>query len=379
MGLLSTEVEVTLQGKNIPYYENLGYEIPRYFNKANNREMVKRGTKIKIKVKDLMPQSMVKVDVDCDCCKKEYTMPYMNYYNQNHDGKIYCNHCAPTILISGENNWHWDFDKTDEERENGRNYPEYTEFVKGVMARDKYICQCCGKPATDVHHLYGYAGFPKYRTDQTQAVSLCSTCHSAFHKWHREQYGYKNKGNCTRNDFEVWLGYALKELNKYEGELSTCSDIICLETQEIKTMYEFMKEYGYNNHTGIYACCNKRFRSYDGKHFLYYSEYKNMTEKDLKEYFDWCNEITNKRKIICLTTLIIYKDAVDAAESFGNRRNNTHILKCCKGKAKSAGKLPDGTPLHWMFYEDFLKLPKEEQNEILARNQESSSNGSFIM
>ena len=55
-------------------------------------------------------------------------------------------------------------------------------------------------------------------------------------------------------------------------------------------MYEFMKEYGYNNHTGIYACCNKRFRSYDGKHFLYYSEYKNMTEKDLKEYFDWCYE-----------------------------------------------------------------------------------------
>ena len=78
MGLLSTEVEVTLVGKNIPYYENLGYEIPRYFNKANNREMVKRGTKIKIKVKDLMPQSMVKVDVDCDCCKKKYTMPYMN-------------------------------------------------------------------------------------------------------------------------------------------------------------------------------------------------------------------------------------------------------------------------------------------------------------
>ena len=79
MGLISTEVEVNLYGKVIDYYDSLGYEIPRYFNKANNREMVKRGTKIKIKVKDLMPQSMVKVDVDCDCCKKEYTMNYMNY------------------------------------------------------------------------------------------------------------------------------------------------------------------------------------------------------------------------------------------------------------------------------------------------------------
>ena len=91
-----------------------------------------------------------------------------------------------------------------------------------------------------------------------------------------------------------------------------------------------------------------------------------MTEKDLKEYFDWCNEVTNKRKIICLTTLLIYKDAVDAAESFGNRRNNTHILKCCKGKAKSAGKLPDGTPLKWMYYKDFLQLTEEEQNNLLS-------------
>ena len=33
MGLLSTEVEVRLTGSNIKYYEDLGYEIPRYFNK----------------------------------------------------------------------------------------------------------------------------------------------------------------------------------------------------------------------------------------------------------------------------------------------------------------------------------------------------------
>ena len=32
MGLLSTEVEVRLTGSNIKYYEDLGYEIPRYYN-----------------------------------------------------------------------------------------------------------------------------------------------------------------------------------------------------------------------------------------------------------------------------------------------------------------------------------------------------------
>ena len=32
MGLLSTEVEVRLGAANIDYFEQLGYEIPRYYN-----------------------------------------------------------------------------------------------------------------------------------------------------------------------------------------------------------------------------------------------------------------------------------------------------------------------------------------------------------
>ena len=47
-------------------------------------------------------------------------------------------------------------------------------------------------------------------------------------------------------------------------------------------------------------------------------------------------------------------------------------------KYKHCGKLPDGTPLEWMYYEDFLKLPQEEQNEILEKNKDSSNDGSFI-
>ena len=33
VGLISKEIEITLSSKNIKYYENLGYEIPRYYNK----------------------------------------------------------------------------------------------------------------------------------------------------------------------------------------------------------------------------------------------------------------------------------------------------------------------------------------------------------
>ncbi len=51
--------------------------------------------------------------------------------------------------------------------------------------------------------------------------------------------------------------------------------------------------------------------------------------------------------IICLTTKHIFLTAKDGAH-FYNTDNST-IIKCCKGKLKSAGKLPDGSKLVWKY------------------------------
>lgn len=64
--LLTKEVEVTIRG-NIQYYENLGYEIPKYID-SQKRLKVKNGTKIKVKVDDLPKTSQTKVKVLCDYC-----------------------------------------------------------------------------------------------------------------------------------------------------------------------------------------------------------------------------------------------------------------------------------------------------------------------
>ena len=53
VGLISKEVEILLSSKNIKYYEYLGYEIPRYYNKRKKTMCEKRGTKIKVIVKFL--------------------------------------------------------------------------------------------------------------------------------------------------------------------------------------------------------------------------------------------------------------------------------------------------------------------------------------
>lgn len=95
--LLSKEVEVNIVGRNLAYYENLGYKIPKYFNKKENKYCVKRGTSIIVKTKDLPKQSHSVVDVMCDYCEKKFQVRY-DAYNKQKENDIKndcCSDCKP--------------------------------------------------------------------------------------------------------------------------------------------------------------------------------------------------------------------------------------------------------------------------------------------
>ena len=110
-----------------------------------------------------------------------------------------------------------------------------------------------------------------------------------------------------------------------------------------------------------------------------------MTKEELDEYCSYKPKIEHKttqkgkhplaKKCICVET----KEVFDCMQEAIDKYNACCVRECCNGTRKYSGKLSDGTPLKWMFYDDFLKLPIEEQNKILSRNQESSNDGSFIM
>ena len=72
------------------------------------------------------------------------------------------------------------------------------------------------------------------------------------------------------------------------------------------------------------------------------------------------NAMTEKQniKVICLTTEEIFNSIKEAGRKYNIFANS--ISQCCKGKLKSAGKLPDGTKLIWMYYEEYLYL----QNKV---------------
>jgi hypothetical protein len=98
--LLTKEVEIVLHPSNIKYYESLGYEIPRRRKNnhvSKNDLRVPRGTKIIVKIEDLLKGSQTKVMVECDYCGKEHPVFYKNYLNSRLGAinKDCCINCLP--------------------------------------------------------------------------------------------------------------------------------------------------------------------------------------------------------------------------------------------------------------------------------------------
>ena len=374
MGLLSTEAEVGVCNSSQKYYESLGYCIPKIYK--NYQLLTPRGTKIKVKVCDLKRGSTALVDVECDCCKRVKEMKYATYMRiRKDDGTTYCHAGYSKLFNSGENSSLWNPNLSEEERIRGRNYPEYHEFIQRVLKRDHYTCQCCNSKSNGnvvVHHLDGYNWCKEKRTDDTNGITLCEDCHINFHSI----YG---QGDNTKEQFEEWVGRKII-LDKYNGEKIRRRMVYCFEDDCIYKDIEEASEKQSTCLGSISKTCRGETNSAGGKHYIWYDKYLELSDE---EKIKWANKEVGTpipKGVVCITLGKIFTSLHSAENEmikFSARRLG--INRCCEGKAPRAGKLPDGTPLIWMYYEDFLKLPQEEQNEILARNKDSSNGESFNM
>ena len=54
------------------------------------------------------------------------------------------------------------------------------------------------------------------------------------------------------------------------------------------------------------------------------------------------------RQVVCVTTGEIFYTIADASRKY-KMKDASYISACCRGKQKSAGKLPDGTKLVWKY------------------------------
>ncbi len=354
MGLVTETVEI-YYNRHYKYYESLGYKFEPCVNKKGKPSR-RKDISITVKVCDLSSGSNVKVLCTCDNCGAEKNMAYHRYVSESkmHDGKIYCHSCACKILNSKENNWHWNIDKTDEERYKGRYILEYREFINKVLMRDNYTCQSCGyTDDLNVHHLDGYNWCIDKRYNIDNGITLCGACHNDFHT----KYG---SGNNTKEQFENWIGHKIKNKTDKNINYKVAKDIINLDTGEINVASVFSKKYKIAD-TLIYQCCNREARFTNNFHFLYYEDYISMTKKEIDEYLEWtkCNSTT--KKIICVTTGKIFYSLPEIEQEYP-LCNKKAVWHCLNNNGSKSGKLEDGTPLQWMYYEDYLK--KSENSNI---------------
>ncbi len=138
--------------------------------------------------------SRTKIKYRCVC--KETSYITFDSFKQGHR----CRKCA-IKKNSGKNSSCYNPNLTDEERILNRDYPEYKKWVKTILKKDNYTCQCCFKRgcSLNAHHIESYDVNIDLRLDENNGITFCKDCHKEFHKI----YGY---GHNTREQLNEFLG-----------------------------------------------------------------------------------------------------------------------------------------------------------------------------
>lgn len=211
--LLNQQVDVKINSLNQNHYDEL-YLIPKKWSKSNRRYVISAGTQIKVNVEHLTKGCGSVIKYKCDNCNNIYETIYHRYFSKaKPEGNDLCKKCYRKLYPFGKHihNWgfgenapNWNPNMTDDDR-TYRDTPEYKEFIKECLKRDKYICQISGQIGgeLEVHHIKSYARYPELRIDISNGIVLSKEIHREFHK----KYG---KFNFTENDFN---NFRMEKLN----------------------------------------------------------------------------------------------------------------------------------------------------------------------
>ena len=201
-----------------------------------------------------------------------------------------------------------------------------------------------------------------------------------------EQY-YIKYFNTTdsKYGYNIDSGGNITSIIKYGKDNPSARAVICLNTNEVfETERQACEKYGLNCGSLSETCNGKRY--YCGLHngeklaWMFLDEYTDDKAKEVlllsnhsvdrsgvnNPMYGKCGVLHHSygktmerlkgisnpsaKKVICLTTNEIFDTATDGAKKYNT--DISHIIKCCKGKLKSSGKLKDGTKLQWAYYEE---------------------------
>lgn len=165
-----------------------------------------------------------------------------------------------------------------------------------------------------------------------------------------KQYGYNISagGDSGRSGMK----YTDEQKKMLSENSKTVKKIICITTGEkFKSIISASRYYNISDSNIARACKNGIAAGEKNGEKLYWAY---LNEDDTYNFIPHIFKRT--REVICLTTNNFFDSMKEAAEYYNIKQDC--IYQCCAGRNKSGGKLPDGTKLIWMYYDEYLKLNK---------------------
>jgi len=215
--LISEEVEVKLHPSNVKYYEDLYYEIPRV--KINGKYVVRKGTTIIVKVKDLQKSSNIMVEYKCDYCGTRKQIPYCDYTRkENTLNKDFCIDCIGDYK-SELNKYQWE-EKFNSELKTcskcKREFPKTLDyFYKSTSRPDGLTCQC--KECASNKKIFGI------QKDNKQNKKEKKENNKVNNDLYLENDGYKICKKCERK-LPADIDHFYKRNNTKDGFVNNCKE-----------------------------------------------------------------------------------------------------------------------------------------------------------
>lgn len=146
--------------------------------------------------------------------------------------------------------------------------------------------------------------------------------------------------------------------------------VVCLNTGKYFDCAIEAANYYSVNYTGLITSCKRGCTVGNGLVFMYEEQYAMRSDENIQSVIRAANlrrrlEHTGKA-VVCLNTQEVFSSSRLACERYDIKAISS-IHNCCKGKTASAGVDDNGSPLAWMYYEDYNTADKEVLDEMLRR------------
>ena len=199
-------------------------------------------------------------------------------------------------------------------------------------------------------------------------------------------YVGKGKGDRWRRLDRKYNPHFMNIVNKYLIAVEIFKDNLTEQEAldiECWVINELVFEYGFsidipNNRSSEKGCYLVNM-TWGGEGTSGVNAFENKTEEEMKEIKRKISENREYKKrgdhesakwVVCLNTHEIFTSHISAQEKY----SAYDISLVLKGKRNSSGKFPDGTRLYWASFKDYIKLKKENIENIIEKGEEKYKN-----